>query len=179
MIILQALYFMLPVYFANMAPVFATKIFGNIFAWPLDFNKTINNKAILGKHKTWRGLIVGILIGTLVVWLQSYLYNFDWAKSLSLIDYSIVNIWLYGFLFGFGVIFGDALKSLIKRRQNLKPGAKWMPWDQFDFLGGLFFIFFVFIPSWPVILIILIISPFLPIMANWLGYILKIKKVSW
>ncbi len=179
MIILQALYFMLPAYFANMAPVFATKIFGNKFSLPLDFNTTIKDRPVLGKNKTWRGLIAGSIIGILTVYLQNYLYNFDFFKSISLLDYRQVNLLLFGFLFGFGVILGDAVKSFIKRRIALKPGEKWIPWDQLDFLGGLILILLVFIPPWPVILLILIISPFLPLLSNWLGYLLKIKKVSW
>lgn len=179
MIILQALYFMLPAYFANMAPVFATKIFGKKLSWPLDFNIKIKGKEILGKNKTWRGLIAGILVGILTVYLQRYLFRFGFFKSISLIDYNQINFLIYGFLFGFGVILGDAVKSLIKRRINLKPGDKWFPWDQLDFLGALILILFVYLPPWYIFILIIIISPFLPLAANWLGYKLNIKKVSW
>jgi len=107
------------------------------------------------------------------------LYEIDFFKSLSLIDYSQILCGIYGFLFGFGVILGDAIKSLIKRRLSLAPGAKWFFWDQLDFLGALLLIFFVYIPSWPIIIIIILISPVLPLIANRLGYLLKIKKVAW
>jgi len=179
MIILQALYFMLPAYCANMAPVFATKIFGKRFSWPIDFGLKIKGKPLLGKNKTWRGLIAAIIIAILIVLLQKVLYNYEFFKNLSLIDYSLVLCGVYGFLFGFGVILGDALKSLIKRRFNLKPGAKWFLWDQLDFLGALVLIHFVYIPDWPITIIIIIVSPLLPIAANWLGFKLKIKKVAW
>ena len=179
MLIFQALYFMLPAYFANMAPVFATKIFGNKFSYPLDFNKTYKGKEILGKNKTWRGLIAGVVIGILIVYLQKYLNQIGFFKNLSLIDYTRINILLYGFLFGFGVILGDAVKSFFKRRANLKPGDKWFPWDELDFLGGLILISFVYMPAWLVIFLIVIISPLLPIITNWLGFKLKIKKVAW
>ncbi|MBD3360004.1 MAG: CDP-archaeol synthase [Candidatus Buchananbacteria bacterium] len=179
MIILQVLYFMLPAYCANMAPVFATKIFGQKFNWPLDFGLQIKDKPLLGKNKTWRGLAAGIILGIVIVYLQRYLYNLDWAKDLSLFDYSKINLWLAGFLFGFGVILGDAIKSLIKRRKNLQPGAKWFPWDQMDFLGALVLIHFVYIPDLLVVLIIIIVSPFLPLITNYVGYILNIKKVAW
>ena len=179
MIILQALYFMLPAYFANMAPVFATKIFGSKLAWPIDFNKIYKGKSILGANKTWRGLIAGILIGILTIYLQRYLLKLGFFKAISILDYNQINLILYGFLFGFGVILGDAVKSLFKRRINLKPGDKWFPWDQLDFLGALILILFVYIPAWPIILIIIIISPLLPLITNWLGYKLKIKKVAW
>jgi CDP-diglyceride synthetase len=179
MIILQALYFMLPAYCANMAPVFATKIFGQKLAWPIDFGLKIKGKPLLGKNKTWRGLIAAIIVAILVVLLQKYLYNFAIIKNLSLFDYSQILCGVYGLLFGFGVIFGDALKSLIKRRINLQPGAKWFPWDQMDFLGALVLIHFVYVPIWSITIVIIIISPLLPLAANWLGYKLKIKKVAW
>jgi len=179
MIILQTLYFMLPAYLANMAPVFATKIFGTKFAYPLDCNLKINNKEILGKNKTWRGLISGILVGILMVYLQAYFYNFNFFKNLSLFNYQAIDYISYGFLFGLGVILGDAVKSFFKRRINLKPGEKWFPWDQLDFLGGLILILFVYLPPWYIFLLIILISPFLPLASNWLGYKLKIKKVSW
>jgi len=179
MIILQALYLMLPAYFANMAPVFATRIFNGHLALPIDLGKIYKGKEILGKNKTWRGLVAGILASILIIYLQQYLYSVEFFKSISLFDYTKINLILYGFLFGFGVILGDAVKSFIKRRVNLKPGDKWIPFDQLDFLGGLILILIVYLPPWPIILLILIISPFLPLLANWLGYLLKIKKVSW
>lgn len=179
MIILQALYFMLPVYFANMAPVFATKIFGQKLSWPIDFNIKLNNKPLLGKNKTWRGLVAGIIIGIAIIYLQAYLYQLPVFKSLSILNYSLINLIVYGFLFSFGAILADAVKSFIKRRLDIKPGNKWFPWDQADFLGGLILIMLVYIPPWQIIIAVLIISPFLPLMANWLGYLLKIKKVPW
>jgi len=179
MIILQALYFMLPAYFANMAPVFAAKIFGRRFSYPLDFGLKIKTKPLLGANKTWRGLVAAIVMAILIVFLQKLLYEIDFFKSLSLFDYSQIICGVYGFLFGFGVILGDAIKSLIKRRLSLAPGAKWFFWDQLDFLGALLLIFFVYIPSWPIIIIIILISPVLPLIANRLGYLLKIKKVAW
>lgn len=179
MIILQALYFMLPAYFANMAPVFATKIYGNIFSFPLDCNLKIKGKPLLGKNKTWRGLLAGVIMAIIVIYIQVYLYSFEIVQSLSILDYGHINILLFGFLFGFGDILGDAVKSLIKRQLNIKSGDRWFPWDQLDFLGGLLLIMFVFLPPWQIILIIIIISPLLPIIANWLAYKLKIKKVPW
>ncbi|MCX6742627.1 MAG: CDP-archaeol synthase [Candidatus Parcubacteria bacterium] len=179
MIILQALYFMLPAYFANMAPVFAVKIFDKKLAWPLDFGKTYKGKEILGKNKTWRGLFAGVATGILTVYLQRYLFQFNFFKSLSFLDYTQINALLYGFLFGFGVILGDAVKSFFKRRANLKPGERWFPWDQLDFLGGLILISFAYPLNFAIVFIIALISPCLPIITNWLGYLLKLKKVPW
>jgi len=58
-------YFMLPAYFANMAPVIMKNIFKNL-AFPIDLNKKINNKPIFGKNKTFRGLFFGILFAIII-----------------------------------------------------------------------------------------------------------------
>ena len=170
---------MLPAYFANMAPVFAAKIFGNKFSLPIDFGKTYQGRPIFGANKTWRGLIAGIIIGIATIFLQFFLYKINFFHSISILDYSQINLILFGFLFGFGVILADASKSFFKRRANLKPGDKWFPWDQLDFLGALILICFAYQPSLAIIFLIVFISPILPIIANWLGYKLKLKKVSW
>lgn len=179
MIIFQALYFMLPAYFANMAPVFAAKIFGSKFSLPLDFGYKYKGKDILGKNKTWRGLISAIIIGIATMYLQAYFYNFNFFNQISIVNYQAIDLVLYGFLFGFGVILADAVKSFIKRRKNIKPGDRWFPWDQLDFLGGLLLILFIIQPNAYVFMLIIFISPLLPILANWIGYKLKLKKVAW
>jgi len=179
MIILQALYFMLPAYFANMAPVFAAKIFGSKFSAPLDFGYKYQGQDLLGKHKTWRGLLAGVIVGIATVYLQAYLFQFGFFKAISIINYETADLFAMGFLFGFGVILADAIKSFFKRRMNLKPGDRWFFWDQLDFLGGLILILFIYLPPWNIFLLCLLISPFLPLAANWIGYKLKLKKVAW
>jgi CDP-2,3-bis-(O-geranylgeranyl)-sn-glycerol synthase len=179
MIIPQALYFMLPAYCANMAPVFASKIWGKKFNTPLDFGYKYEGKELLGKNKTWRGLISAIIVGIAIVYLQGYLQQFVFFKRLSIINYEAIDAIVYGFLFGFGVILADAVKSYFKRRKDIKPGDKWFPWDQLDYLGGLILILFVYLPPWYIFLLCFIISPFLPLVSNWIGYKLKLKKVAW
>jgi len=179
MLILQALYFMLPAYFANMAPVFASKFFGSKFSYPLDCKLKYQGQPLLGSHKTWRGLLAALVMSWLVINLQAFLFQFPIFSSLSILDYQTADLFVFGFLFGFGVILGDAVKSFFKRRQTLKPGDKWLFWDQLDFLGALILILFVYLPPWSIFLIILIISPLLPLATNWLGYKLKLKKVAW
>ena len=73
-LILKAFYFMLPAYFANMAPVIVKKLF-NKTAVPVDFNKKINGKPMLGKNKTWRGLMFGILFAIVVAFFQFLLFK--------------------------------------------------------------------------------------------------------
>lgn len=179
MIILQALYFLLPAYCANMAPVFAAKIYGSKYSWPLDFGWQYQGHDLLGKNKTWRGLVAGVVTGLAIIYLQAYLYQFGFFKTISVVNYETADIFSLGFLFGLGVILADAIKSFFKRRMNLKPGDKWFPWDQLDFSGGLILSLLVFLPPWYIFLLCLLISPFLPLAANWIGYKLKLKKVAW
>ncbi|MDP3698792.1 MAG: CDP-archaeol synthase [Nanoarchaeota archaeon] len=164
--IIESLYFFLPGYIANMAPVLLRSIpYGG---------KPIHSK-LFGEHKTWRGLVVAILIGGLVFWLQQWLYNLgfqDWA----LIDYADFPGY-FGFLQGAGVIGGDLVKSFYKRKQGIKPGDPWWGWDQLDFvMGGLVLGFLVYVPPAGTALVLLVLSPILHLLANNIGYLLKIKK---
>lgn len=167
--ILQCLYFFLPAYFANMAPV--------LLKWIPLGGKPIHEKKF-GLHKTWRGLVVAILAGLLIFWLQKMAYSAGFQK-LALIDYSGFPIW-FGALLGFGAIFGDLVKSYYKRKKGIKPGESWLPWDQLDFvIGGLVFSCFYWVPPAKVFLVILLLSPLLHLLVKWIGFLLKIdeKKV--
>lgn len=165
-LILKSLYFFLPAYFANMAPVLLRK---------LPFGKIPVSEKLFGSHKTWKGIILATLVGALVFWIQkvSYLNGFtQWA----VIDYSDFSLAL-GFLLGFGAIFGDLVKSYYKRKAKIKPGKPWPFWDQIDFvLGGLAFSFFVYVPPIEIAVTILVLSPALHVIVNYLGYLLKINK---
>lgn len=177
LLILQSLYFMLPAYFANMAPDIFKKV--NLLLFPVDFNKTWKGKPIFGSHKTWGGLLYACLAGILTFLLQRYLFKFDFFNQLSIIDYSSTSLFL-GFLLGFGAIFGDLIESFLKRRASIEPGKPWIPFDQLDFvLGALLFSLIATILPWRYYLIILIISPILHVIFDHLGYYLKIRKSKW
>jgi len=176
-LIIKTIYFMLPAYFANMAPVLVKDYF-KFLAIPLDFNKKINNKPILGAHKTLRGLIFGIIAGIIIAFIQSLLYKYNFFTNISLIDYS--NWLLIGFLMSFGALVGDSVKSFFKRIIDIKPGKKWIPFDQLDYtIGALVFVFFVYIPPASMVGTALILSFILHIIANHLAYYLGIRKVKW
>lgn len=180
-LILTALYFMLPAYFANMAPVFVRKI--PLLKQPLDFGKSIGGRRIFGDHKTIRGIAAGVIFGTALFAVQSWLYRFPLFQSISLIDYdqfftsySVVP----GALLGAGAVAGDAVKSFFKRRADIQPGRPWIPFDQIDFIiGAIVFILPLHVLSWEVIISLLIATPVLHIATNHAGYYLKIRKVKW
>ena len=169
MLILKSLYFFLPAYLANLTPPLLKKV-------PF-LNYSISEK-YFGKNKTWRGLTVAILVGTLVFWMQKISYTNGFTK-LALIDYNGFSV-LFGFLLGTGAILGDLIESYFKRKIGIKPGESWKPYDQLDFvIGALFLSFFVYVPKAEVVLILLIVSPLLHILFNLLGYWLKINKGRW
>jgi len=65
-----ALWFIFPAYCANAVPV----IFGG--GRPVDFGKIfLDGKPILGSHKTLRGFFSGLLVGTLVGFLQTLIFQ--------------------------------------------------------------------------------------------------------
>src|SRR3989338_2080437 len=115
MFIFQALYFFLPAYVSNMTPVILGKY--NILPYPIDFNKKVNNRPILGSHKTWGGLLYGTIAGALIFLLQKQLYGIPFFQNVSILNYDQSSI-LLGILLAFGALAGDAVKSLFKRRLN-------------------------------------------------------------
>ena len=164
--IIESLYFFLPGYIANMAPI--------LLRWIPFGGKPIHEK-LFGSHKTWRGLVVAILVGGLVFLLQKALYNIGF-QSWALIDYADFPGY-FGFLQGAGVILGDLVKSFYKRKQGIKSGDPWWGWDQVDFvIGGLLLGFLVYVPPAGTVLLLMIVSPILHLLANNIGYLLKIKK---
>ena len=174
--ILKCFYLMLPAYFANMAPVIVKKV--NLFAFPIDFSKTINKKPVLGKNKTFRGLIFGVFFAIIIAYAQFWLYPIGFFKNISFIDYQ--NWLLFGFLMGSGALIGDMIKSYFKRRLNIEPGARFAPFDQTDFVfGALIFITPIFNLTLKIFITSLLLSFLLHIFVNHIAFYLKIRKEKW
>ncbi len=177
--IVKCIYVILPGMFANMAPSIMRRSF-RFLAIPFDFNAKFKGKPLLGKNKTWRGLIFGVIFSIIITWLQTLLYKYEFFQNLSFIDYTQYNFLLLGFLIGFGVIFGDAAESFFKRRRGIKPGNPWFPFDQLDALvGGLLFISIIWLPPWEVILTLVILAPIVHIIFKHIGFWLKIDNKKW
>ena len=176
--IIKLLYFMVPAYFANMAPPLGKGILKKL-AVPIDMGKKWKGKPILGKNKTWRGVILAVAVGAAFFLLQRYLYQFDSFRAASLIDYSSATIWI-GVLLGFGAIFGDAVESFFKRRMDIGSGKPWIPFDQTDFtIGALLFASIIYFPGWAEAVVIVVLSAVGHILINRIGYLLKIRDAKW
>jgi CDP-2,3-bis-(O-geranylgeranyl)-sn-glycerol synthase len=178
--IIFALWFFLPAGVANASPIFAAKV-PSIRAWnaPIDFGKTFHGKRVLGDHKTWRGLVVGIIMATLVLWLQQYLVrHFAWAQSITTrVDYKTVPVLLLGPAFGLGALGGDAIESFFKRQLGRPPGHGWFPFDQTDYIiGGA-------IAASPFVslgveqyVVLLLIWLIVHVVASYIGFVLGLKE---
>ena len=118
--LLQLVWFMAPAYCANMAAPFARYWSG--------WNRPIN-EAWFGSHKTVVGFVAGVLAALVATALLQW---FDTPFSLARHGHWAV----LGLCFGVGAMGGDALKSFVKRRIGIPPGASWVPFDQLDFAIG-------------------------------------------
>lgn len=171
MAIIEELYFALPIYIGNMMPVFAKKI--PYLDYPI-------NKKLFGAHKTVRGYLAAIITAIVIFYIQLYLYDITFFKKISLINYSDSNIFLLGFLSGFGAITGDLIKSFFKRKKGIKPGYKWVPFDQLDFMIGALLLLYPFVRlTLKSISILILLTPFLHVITNHIGYFLKIRETKW
>ena len=184
--ILKSFYYFLPAYLANAAPVIFDKFrLLKSLKKPIDGGRKMGNDYIFGTTKTWRGLVAGVLVGTLTGLLQAALYlNSGEAKGMEspwffFVRYNFENALFLGALLGFGILVGDLVKSFFKRRLHIKSTDPFFPFDQLDYLGALF-LGTLFFPI-PLLnfLIILLLSPLLPILANITAYTLGWKKVWW
>lgn len=191
--VLGALWLFLPVYVANMSPVFSAKVLKR-WTTPIDFGALHKDgKRVLGAGKTWRGLVMGgtmagitaLLMGLFPVWIFTDL-DFGIAQGGN-----AYGVFLYGFLMGFTALIGDAVESYFKRRRNMERGAAWFPFDQLDFVVFGLLAAFAFHPlligDWAinnyfdpwVLGTLLIGTPALHLLVNRIGYWLKLKDVPW
>ena len=178
--VLLALWFFLPAGIANMTPVLIAHVpaLQRLNA-PMDGGKSFRGQRIFGDHKTWRGLISGILLGVIIVYLQAVIYrhSHDVRTFTAPIDYSHVNIALLGFLLSFGALLGDALESFAKRQFKIAAGHTWFPFDQLDYIiGGLVCAsLYIRLPAVDYAWIVVIWFG-MHLLFSYIGYLLKLKN---
>jgi len=182
--VLSCFYFFLPAYLTNMIPsLSATLGIFKFLAKPIDAGKQFMGKPLLGDHKTYRGLILGLSTGILFVFFQKWLFiNYLSMQSISIINYSKINIWNFALSMTLGAVFGDLIFAFIKRRLDLKPGARFMPFDQTNYVFGAALFLFVFskikidLSVW---LVLLVLTFILHVGATQIGYRLGLSKSRW
>jgi CDP-2,3-bis-(O-geranylgeranyl)-sn-glycerol synthase len=179
------LWIFIPAGVANMAPVFAAHIsWLKRFNAPLDGGKHFHGQRIFGANKTWRGLLAGMFLATLVLLLQQYITRHnDWFLQLTYQatiagdDYTQLPALFLGPLFAIGALGGDAFKSFLKRRVGVAPGKKWFPFDQIDFIIGGALLVAPFIRfSFAQYVMLLISWVILDMIVTYIGWLLKLKE---
>ena len=143
LIVIQALWLILPAYFAN---GFALIVGGGK---PIDFGKKHKDgRRILGDGKTWRGLITGGVIGmtagfglAFVAKLASQYPETSWIGINDFTGFPF-EIPIIGSIC-FGALFGDVIESFFKRRVGKDRGQSWIPFDQLDFILGVLSLSFI------------------------------------
>ncbi len=160
-LILEAVKYLLPAYIANSSSV----LFGG--GTPIDLGRRFHGNRLLGDGKTWRGLIFGLISGSIA------------AVSIGIVVESAF-ISLYGILFSLGGLLGDIVASFFKRRIGMDRGDPAPVLDQLDFiLGGLALSSILFVPSKEIILVMVVLTPFLHVLVNILGYLAGFNDNPW
>jgi CDP-2,3-bis-(O-geranylgeranyl)-sn-glycerol synthase len=163
-----AIWFIFPAYCAHAAPV----IFGG--GQPMDFGKIFfDGKPFLGSHKTFRGFLAGIIVGTLVGLTQTILYEQFLFQYSTQFHYTV----FLGFMLSLGALIGDLIESFVKRRLDRAPGKSLPVADQIDFiLGAFLFSLPVAPPSLFAAVIILLITIPIHLVTNLVAALLKMKN---
>lgn len=163
----EALWYILPAYFANSSPV----LFKG--RTPMDFGKNfIDGKRILGNGKTWRGFFGGLSVGVLISSVQYQITPFYYGSFETALK--------LGLALSFGALLGDIIGSFIKRRANLPQGYPAIGLDQLGFLiTALILGYSVKALSTAQILFLLAVTPFVHWGANIFAYKMGWKDVPW
>lgn len=177
--ILLALWFFIPAGFANVAPVLVAKLPG-LREWnsPIDGGRLLHGQPLLGPHKTWRGLLAGLILATAVLYVQQLLYgHYDAIKYVADgVDYSHLPVLILGPLFALGALGGDALESFFKRRRGLKSGQAWVGFDQLDYILGAILFTLPVVQLQPVQYLWVIVVWFaIHLAASYIGWVIGLK----
>jgi hypothetical protein len=175
-----ALWFFLPAAIANVVPIFVAPLPGlRNYDAPMDCGLTFRGKRLLGSHKTWRGLIAGLLFATLTLWLQQLgAAHVAWIHhATSQVDYVALPTLLLGPLFALGALGGDAIESFFKRQRGVAPGHGWFPFDQIDYIIGGALVTMPFVQltilqyAWLIVLWLVV-----HVISTYIGYLLGLKE---
>lgn len=130
--------------------------------WPIDFGLEWKGRRLLGNHKTWRGLVVAVVVASLVGLIQGRL--------------------MMGLLLGIGGMMGDLIGAVMKRRSGLEPGEKHFWYDRvLDAVVALNLVWgigYLDITFWQCIWLVAV-SAKINDVANVVWYRLRIKESPW
>ncbi len=172
---LQLVAFVFPAWVANAVPV----VFGG--GNRIDSGKKCrDNKPLLGKSKTWRGLYSGIAFG-----FASGAVIVAFFNAFYLPGYSVHEKLYFAFLLSLGAMLGDLLGSFIKRRRGFKEGRPSLVMDKLLFVATALSFCFWYSPAlwgevgWPGLAFLFALTYALHVVSNAFAHSLKLKSVPW
>ncbi len=161
-LIVESLAFIFPAYCANAIPVLAGG------GCPLDLGKEfVDGRPILGKNKTFRGFISGLIVGTAVGLIESWLLNYHP---------------LFGLFMSMGALMGDLTGAFAKRRIGLSSGEPLPVVDQLSFLiGAILFSFPILWDrlSWELVAAAISVTLPMHVLTNFAAYKIGLKSNPW
>ncbi|HJW97292.1 MAG TPA: CDP-2,3-bis-(O-geranylgeranyl)-sn-glycerol synthase [archaeon] len=175
--LVEAIWLILPAYAANgLTPIIGLRK----GLHPIDGGRRLKGEPLFGPGKTWEGLVFGTLVGGLIGLIEMLVYPYlPFSVSPVPLDIIPMSI-LLGLLLGFGAMFGDLGGSFIKRRLKIQRGKPAPILDQEDFLvGALLFSLLLVSLKWDWVILLAVITPVIHIVANGIGYLIKVKKQPW
>jgi CDP-2,3-bis-(O-geranylgeranyl)-sn-glycerol synthase len=169
--LIEAVWLIIPAYAANS---FATLPRGHR---RMDFNKNLFGSPVFGAGKTWEGFLFGVSVAIIIALMQQQAYMYlPWNASP--IPLAIVPMGLFmGFLLGLGAMLGDLCGAFAKRRLGMKRGQPAPGLDQLDFVAGSLLAASILVAiQWEWVVVLAVLTPAIHLIANALGFLLKIKK---
>ncbi len=164
-IIIRAIWFILPAYFANAAPV----VSGGRF--PIDGGRKLSDgNRILGDGKTVEGFLFGWIVGGFFGIIQIIIWTY-YGGEFILLPQTVSWTWLVPVLLSLGALLGDLVASFFKRRSNIQRGAPVLGVDQLDLiLGALLVTSPVWLPEWRIIVVLVVVTPLIHLATNRLAF---------
>jgi CDP-2,3-bis-(O-geranylgeranyl)-sn-glycerol synthase len=181
---LLAFWYILPAYVANGFAVFSKFVRNR---HPIDGGRVFRDgRPVLGNGKSWEGFIIGVVSGVCIGCAQYLtapilLAIIEQHLIMPLRLYPIVLVSLLQVFFvALGALIGDLIGSFIKRRLNITRGQSAPVLDQLDFLVVAILLGLLVNPL-PLLFIVflLLVTPIIHLLANAVGYLLKLKKEPW
>lgn len=182
--LLLGFWYILPAYVANGFAVFAKMV---KFRHSIDGGHTLSDdQPVLGPGKTWEGFLTGfcsgVLVGVLQVITAPYLLALIiqyLSIPLEFVPIVLITVPLV-MLVALGALVGDLIGSFIKRRLKFARGRPAPILDQLDFLIMAMLMGALITPlPWPLVIFLLIVTPLIHLLANVIGYLLRLKQEPW
>ena len=173
--LIESVWIILPAYAANgFAPLARGKR-------RVDFGrKFIDGRPLLGRGKTWEGLVLSLFAATVVGTIEQLAFPYlPFDQSPILLTIAPMSAYL-GFVLGLGAMLGDMAGSFLKRRLKLPPGSPAPILDQDDFIvGALGLAALVTFVKLEWFLLLMTITPVIHVTANYIAFRLRVKNTRW